>query len=320
MEDNIWYDIFLENLIEKCPKKAQLIEEIQRLLCIEREAVYRRFRKEVFFPINEIVKIALEWNISLDEIVGIHSGLVPFQMQPINYLSPTNKEMINLQKRARALEHLIDGNDSEYMEVCNKPPRPIYLRFLTLYRFEIFKWNYLYNIDGDKKMLSEIIIPEKISKEFDIYLKNVKRISHSSFILDPMIFEYLVQNIKYFYSILLITEEEKESLKEQLFLLLDYFDEITIKGCYPETKKKVSLYVSQLNINGNYSYYYLEKLKLCRIHAFGKFDVCSFKPEMVANFRRWMNYNKRASIQISETNEKSRIEFFRKQKEIIESL
>jgi hypothetical protein len=96
--------------------------------------------------------------------------------------------------------------------------------------------------------------------------------------------------------------------------------EIANKGHYPNTQNKVSLYISHLNINTNYSYYYADKMKLCRVHAFGKFDILSYDLDMVNNFRNWMNLKKRSAIQISEANERSRIEYYTKQQEIINSL
>jgi hypothetical protein len=320
MEDSTWYDIFIDNLQEKCSKKAQLVDEIQEILCIEKDAAQRRLRKEVFFPIHEVVKIASEWDISLDEIIGVHAGLTPFQLQPINYLNPSKKELLNLQKRARALDTVNSFTDSEYMEVANKLPRPIYIGSMILYRFEIFKWAYQYNFGGEQKPFSEIIIPKEICEEFDIYSNNIKKIAHSYFILDSMVFESMAQNIQYFHSIMLITDEEKEILREQLFFMLDYLNEIANKGCYPNTLKKVHLYISELHINTNYSYYYTDKLKLARVHAFGKFDIVSYNTEMVKNFRNWMNLKKRTAIPISETNEKNRIEFFIKQREIVEQM
>jgi hypothetical protein len=320
MEDNIWYDIFLENLYDKCSKKTQLVDEIQELLNIEKEAIYRRLRKEVPFPAHELVKIAVAWNISLDEIVDIHSGLVPFQLQPINYLNPSKKEFINLQKRARALDEVKYFKESEYMEVSNKLPRPLYIGSLLLYRFEIFKWVYQYNIDAEQKPFAEVIIPLDVCNEFEIYSKNIKYIANSYFVLDPMVFNFMVQNIQYFHSILLVTDEEKKAMKEQLFSMLDYLNEIADHGCYPDSLKKVNIYISQLSINTNYSYYYTDKIKSARIHAFGKFDIVSFDNEMVKNFRYWLNLKKRTSIQISETNERNRIEYFKKQRDIVEEL
>ena len=320
MEEQNWYDYFLENLYDLFPKKAQLTQELMDLLCLEREAVYRRLRKDVILHAHEIVKIVTTWSISLDEIIGINSGKVPFQMQALNYLNPTKKEFSNLQKRVKALDIVKADPQSEYMEVCNRFPRPLSIGFLTVYRFGIFNWAYQYNLDEISKQFSKIIIPDKIYQEFLTYKKSVVAIKNSHFIIDPNMFEYCVHSIKYFHSILLVSDEEKEFLRKELHALLDYMLEIADRGYYPETHNKVNLYLSKISIDSNYSYIYSEKLKACRIHAFGQYDISSNNLDMITNFKTWMNMKKRSSIQISETNEKHRIEFFAKQRTVVDSL
>ena len=320
MEEQNWYDYFLENLYDLFPKKAQLTQELMDLLCLEREAVYRRLRKDVIFHAHEIVKIVTTWNISLDEIIGINSGKVPFQMQALHYLNPSKKEYANLQKRVKAVDLIKGDPTSEYMEVCNRFPRPLSIGFLNVYRFGIFNWSYQYNIDEITRQFSKIIIPDKIYQEFINYKKSIVCVKNSHFIIDPHLFEYCVHSIKYFHSILLITNEERELLKEELHAFLNYLQEIATRGCYPETQNKVNLYLSKISIDSNYSYIYSERLKACRIHAFGLHDISSSNSEMITNFRTWMNLKKRSSIQISETNEKQRIEFFAAQRAIVDSL
>jgi len=321
MEVSNWYNNFMENLYEIFPKRAQLTQELMDLLCLEREAVYRRLRRDVVFHTDEIVKIASTWNLSLDEIVGIDSRAVSFQMQPLNYLNPSKIDFFNLQKRVRLLDHLLSSPHSEYMEVCNNFPKPIGIGFPTICRFKIFDWAYqYYQNETIDKQFSKIIIPEKVNIEFEHYKKNIKCVKNSHFILDERIFEYLLQNIRYFHSIMLVSNEDIELLKNELFDLLDYMEEIANRGCYPETHNKVNLYISKMCIDTNYSYSYTEKLKTCRILAFGTDDIFSSDPELVENFKVWMNLKKRSSIQISEANERSRIKFFAKQRELVNDL
>jgi len=320
MEINMWYETFLGALHEKYPKNTQLTSELMNLLYLEREATYRRLKKDVSFTANEIAKVATTWNISLDEIIGINSGQIRFQMFPLNYLNPSPKDFENLQKIVSMLNHLLTDRDSQYVEISNILPKPFLLRFPTLLRFKIFNWAYHYHTNELQKLFSQIIIPDHVCAEFERYKSNIVHVKNSSFILDEMIFEYLVQNINYFHSILVVTDEEKERIKEELHALLDYMAEIANKGCYPETYNKVNLYISQIAIDTSYSYFDTDTLKTCSIHAFGKFDISSYDLNMVASFQDWMNAKKRSSIQISEVNEKKRIEFFGRQREVVEGL
>ena len=66
-----WYDKFLETLNLRFPKKSQLVEKLMELLNIERGATYRRLSKKIPFTFFEIVRIAFEWNISLDHVFDI---------------------------------------------------------------------------------------------------------------------------------------------------------------------------------------------------------------------------------------------------------
>jgi len=320
METTTWYEVFLELLHEKYPKNAQLTHEVMDLLYLEREAAYRRLRKEVPFTANEIAKMATAWNISLDKIIGVNSGNVSFQMHPFNYLNPSPKDFDSLKKVNRMFDHLRTASNSEYMEVSNLFPRPLTPGFPALLRFKIFNWAYYYNGNESQKQFSKTIMPEQVCAAFERYKNNIVHVKNSNFILDEMIFEYFVQNVNYFHSILLITDEEKETIKEELYALLDYMIEIANKGYYPETQNKVNIYTSQITINTNYSYFYTDKLKTCRIHAFGKFDISSYDSNMVTNFREWMNLKKKSSILISEVNEKKRVEFFSQQRKVVDSL
>jgi len=91
-EEKNWYDNFIELLYKRHPKKQDLVQELMDLLYIEREAVYRRLRKDVVFTANELAKIAIDWNISLDDIICINTDTVSFQMRKLNYINPSKQE------------------------------------------------------------------------------------------------------------------------------------------------------------------------------------------------------------------------------------
>jgi hypothetical protein len=118
----------------------------------------------------------------------------------------------------------------------------------------------------------------------------------------------------------MITDEEKKLIKIDLYNLLNYLSEVATNGCYPETQNKVNIYLSQLNINTNYSYVYTGKEKICFIHVFDKSEIHTFNPDIASNFKMWMQLKKRTSVQISEVDERSRIVFFAKQRKLLDSL
>ena len=314
---NDWYDCFIEALYKKYPKKSQLTEALMDLLSIERESVYRRLRKEIIFPVHELVKIASAWNISLDEVVGIDPNHVSFKVQLSNYIDPPAAQVKYIQK----IIQICNYPNMKYMEVSNKLPRSLTSGFSYLRRYQLLKWMYQFVKDEERILpFSKVFFPAKISGLVSDYYEAVKNVSNTTYVWDHMLFDFLVRDIRYFHSIYLITDEEKELIKKDLHDFLDYMSEVATKGCWPETYNEVNLHVSYINIDTNYNYYYSDEYKVCRVHAFAKSEIYSNDPVMVEDFVDWMQLKKRASIQISKTDERSRITFFMKWRESIDTL
>jgi hypothetical protein len=290
------------------------------LLNIEREATYRRLRKGALFSILEIAKISFAWNISLDSLFKVSSSAkVPFLMQPVNYITPSKQELEFLKQVIQSIICLKDYPETEFMDICNKLPRLLLAGFGRLNQFYLFKW--LYQFGNEKNAcFSQTVISDEMRQLTAEYYRAIKTAPHTSFIFDRMLFEDIVSEIRYFSSIQLITSDEKELIREDLYCLIDYLSEIATNGCYPETQNKVDLYISQLSVDANYSYSYSNGQNTCFIHVFDKYEIYTFDNEMAANIITWMQLKKRTSIHISGMDEKSRMEFFTKQRKIIDSL
>jgi hypothetical protein len=320
MKPTMWYDAFMEIVNKKYPKNTQLINALIEILSLEREAIYRRLRREVNFTAHEIVTIASAWNISLDEITGINLGRIAFQMKIMNYLDPSDEDANFLRYIIQSIENLKHYPSTEFMDICNKLPRQLVAGYDNLNKFYLFKWVYQYSNAKEAIPFSQINVSEEKLKITNEYYNAIKQVPNSNFIFDCKIFEYLINDIRYFHSIYLITEEEKRQIKKDLLAMIDYLLDVANKGYYPETKNKVNLFISQLKVDTGYSYTFTPEVNICYVHVFEKFEIYSFHSEMVKNFISWMQLKKRTSIQISEVDEKNRIEFFTTQKRLIKSL
>ena len=316
-EKNNWFDNFINELYVKFPKKQQLVLALMDLLHIEREAVYRRLRKDVIFTAHEIVKIATAWSISLDEVISVNSEFVTFQMRKVNLINPSEGDSLFLRMVIQGIHRISEFPNTELMDICNKLPRQFLAGYPYLNQFYLFKRLYQYRVEGDVVPFSQVIISEDkalITKE---YYEAIKKVPNSNFIFDRMLFEYLVSDILYFHSIRMISNEDKENIKKDLINLLDYMFEVANKGYYPETHRKVNFYISQLQMDTNYNYIYSNEIILCFIHIFEKFEIYTYNIDMAASFREWMLLKKRSSIQISEVDVKSRIEYFERQYDLV---
>jgi len=307
-------------VINKYPVRKQLVQILMELLSLEREAVYRRLRGEVPFTIQEVVTLVSAWNISLDEIMGVNVGAISFQMKAMNYLDPSEEEIEYLRQLVQSTNNLKYFPSTEFMYICNELPRALLVGYDELNKFHLFKWAYQHGDMKENISFSNLYISEEKLNITKKYYQAIKQVPNTNFIFDSKIFNYLIKDIRYFCSIYLITEEEKELIKKDMLELLDYLQEVANKGCYPETQNKVNLYISQLKIPTGYSYSFTPEVNTCYIHVFNKFEIYSYHSDMVANFMSWMQIKKRTSIQISEVDVKNRIEFFMTQRQLVESL
>ena len=314
---NDWYDSFLEALYKKYPKKSQLTEALMDLLFIEKESVYRRLRKDIMFSVHELAKIAAAWHISLDEIIGVNSYQIPFKVQLSNYLNPPEKQV----KYIHNIIKICNSPGMKYMEVSNKLPRSLTSGFPYIARYQLLKWMNQFVKEDDRLLpYSKVFFPIKIAGLVTEYHKAVKNVASTTYIWDSKVFDFLIYNVRYFHSIYLITDEEKELIKNDLYDFLNYMSEVATRGCWLETGNKVNLYISSVSIDTNYNYYASDEFKLCRIHAFAKSEISTNSPEITEDFINWLELEKRSAVLISGANEKSRIEFFVKQHELIDTL
>jgi hypothetical protein len=290
------------------------------LLSIEREAAYRRLRKDVMFPVEELIKIASVWNISLDEMAGIGSHQIPFKTRLLHYLEPSEEDLRHTKRVVANLNKFKNVPDMEYMEISNKLPRALSAGFPYIGRYQLLRW--MYQFANKDKILpySRIFFQPKMGKLSSEYYMAMKNVPTTTFIWDYMLFEFLVHNILYFHSIYLITDEEKTLIKNEMYALLDYLSDVANNGCWPESGNTVNLYISYINVETNYSYYYSSKYKACRVHAFGKSEIFTADQVLIEDFRSWMQLMTRSSFQISKADERSRIEFFIKQRKLVDTL
>lgn len=71
----------ISTMRERIPQDMNLANTLADILCMGKEAVYRRLRGEVSFTIDEVALLSQKLGISIDQIVGSHvSNKVTFDL------------------------------------------------------------------------------------------------------------------------------------------------------------------------------------------------------------------------------------------------
>ena len=309
----------IEAMKEKLPLKGQLADMLMDTLYIGKEAVYRRLRGEVPFTLQESALVSRKLGISLDQIVGISfKSNAMFNINIVDYDDPFESYYEILDKYVTLVNSMQDDPNSAMGTSSNIIPQTLYMKHELLAKFRLFKWMYQ-NKNIDCKSFEELEMPAKLVNIQKDYVGMTRHIHSIDYIWDSMIFQHLINDIQYFSSIHLISDETKEEIRKELFLLADELEELAISGKTKEGNQ-VRIYVSHINFEATYSYVETNNLRLSLIRVYSINSLTTMDNEIFHSLKEWIQSLKKFSTLISEIGEMQRIQFFKQQREIIDTL
>jgi hypothetical protein len=307
--------------IFKClDSKHLLVERVSEILGISDDAAYRRIRGQTELTFTEIEKLCVAFGVSLDGFFKIKS---PYRMEPYYYY---NQDYFNMQDMdfnmssdyIKTIQLAAKNTYSEFGFVTNN----IILHSRTLYpeifRFFVFKWMYQ---RGRSKMLpfSQIIIPDKLKELHNEYNNQVTKIKYTFIIYQELFLQGVVQDIEYFRDTRLLTPADVAILKDNFGMMLSHLEQLVVDGAF-ENGNKIDIYVSGLNIDTSYSYLYSEALTVSMIDAFTVGALSSTDANVCCEMRKWMQSFKLTATLLSGCSERTRFQFFEKQRSFLNML
>jgi hypothetical protein len=306
---------------ERMPETENLASFITQILDIGKEAVYRRLRREVPFTISEAFLLSKRLGFSLDHLLTTDDPpqSILVNVNCINYCDPVETYYRMVQS---SLEDFLAVNKDpalEWYTASNIVPQPFYMDHAYLSKFLLYKWMYQNEKIDYIKYFSELEIPEKVKLIQKEYEKATKAVAYTYFILDQMMFLSLINDIKYFYDINLITQEEKEHLKAEFVAMIDSLEELATKGRH-ENGKEIFIYISNINFEASYSYLNASNFKICFIRVFSINYLSTTDVNMYESQKEWVQSLKKYATLITVSGEMQRIQFFDKQRAYINKL
>lgn len=315
------HHIFLEEIARRIPQKTERVNVLADILFSEKETILRKLEGDTSFTFNEAMTISRLLNISLD---ALEIGRMPkpeslFKLNLIEYINPAKTDFALLNDIISILKRLKNIPEAKGGEITNILPQPLYVAHEHIFKFYLFKWKYRTKKSTIPVPYKEIVIGQKLQKSQKENVKWAKTLN-TDYILDNLTFLYLVNDIKYYYHIGLITEKEVELIKEDLFKILDQINDWTEFGIFKETGKKINIYISNVNIDASYVYidapdYQLTIAKAFLLNGFASAEKITFE-----ELKLWIQSIKLQSVLISGCNEKERIKYLEDQHAIIEGL
>ena len=312
----------LLNAIEKkIPDKSALVETLMETLYLEKGAVYRRLRGEVPFTFFEIVQVAEKLDISLNSLIYAESVRKNrFELAFIEYTAMNETEYKRWEDLLLYVGLAKNDPHSELADSSNILPICVYTGFDALAKYHLFKYQYLLHGTKDRITYSDLVVPERLHKIFRSYFEESKHFANTTFILDYMIFRYLVTDLRFFSDIRLMTSDDIQRIKNDLFAFLDYIEEIAANGCYKETENHVSIYISDVSIDSTYICTKINNIYVSVVRTFILNSVESFDESSYRKIQAWIQSQKKSATLITQSGTAYRAEFLEKQRKIISEL
>ncbi len=312
-------DKLISAIREKLPPGANIANRLMDMLCIGREAVYRRLRGEVPFTLSEAALICHKMNISLDSIAGGDTG---FAVVDVHFVK--NQESLSAYRDTLGYflhSYTKLGNDpaAQLHAACNSLPFMIYLGFDNLSKFILFKWLYQRGALAPGVTYGDFELPTDLLKLHRQYVAAARNINHGSCLFDYQIFEYLIGDLRYFSNIGLLSRDNIEALKGDFRAMLDELEGIAVKGRF-SNGREFHLYVSSVNFDSTYCIVSGESSRLAFLKICGANMVSSTEMKLFEQLRVWIESLRKFSTLISQSGEMQRVMFFNRQRSLVENL
>jgi len=317
-------DVLNQNLLkaikQNFPKEVNLVSELMDTLSISREAVYRRLRGDMPFTLHEAAQIATKYNISLNDIANITLPENPtYELKPQRFYDLRDIDYKMLYEYRETLAFASKDTGSTQVFAANVFPQFPTNRYYLLAKYDAFRWVYQNQNISRVKPFHEIEFPEKLHELHKSIVDETMNIRDTTYIWSDRIFESVVKEIKYFSKIGLIRDEDVVKIKEELHVYIDFLERIVTRGRF-DTGNKVQMYIMDLSSDAGYSYLETKNLHLSMIGTFAFNYVVSLKENALDIMKTRISSLLRISTLISESGQTARIDFFKNQRDIVETL
>lgn len=295
---------------------ANLLMEV---LSLGKEAVYRRLRGEVPFTLAEAAILSREIGVSLDELTDTRgSNYVLFSLNIAESNDPAEGFYKFVENYNTLCERLAAEPDSGLVSATNMIPQPYYLKYPVLSKFFIFKWLYHYE-SLSAAHFSDFNLSVPLLEKSEQLVAASQSINNTVYIWDHMIFHYLVNDIRYFFRLQLISQADLEELRHDLMAIIDELEHVAATGRFL-TGKEVQIYISDINFEATYSYLFSSKEIVSMIRIYTVNAIASKDKDMFEEVRNWIQSLKKFSTLISQSGEMQRVLFFNRQRDLVNGL
>ncbi|WP_417942746.1 hypothetical protein [Flavobacterium sp. RS13.1] len=279
---------FLKAIRSKVSKSESLIDEIAAILEISYDASHRRISQKSKFSIDETIKLANHFNISLDSLFSKKEKVIVEKTIEIT----TMKDMLEYFKSsAEQIEILTKNTGTTLFYSAKDIPLFYFMEGTILSKFKAFVWlNLLSN--SQKKVSFENFVVEESFSEFMQKLKKAYETTYVNEIWNDTTINSSLQQILYFHEAGLLNLNSANALCKDLKRIINliqekcnnptnnftiYYNELILlnNNMLIETEEKLTMFVPYTLLG----YFITDNEESCKnVHQFFKQQIINSKP------------------------------------------
>ncbi|SFD28672.1 helix-turn-helix domain-containing protein [Flavobacterium phragmitis] len=279
---------FLKAIKQKIPQSISLIDEVAGVLEISYDASYRRISGKSKFSIDETVKLASHFNISLDNLFSNNEKVIVEKTIEIENL----KDMLQYFKSsAENIEVLTKNKKTKLFYSAKDIPLFYFMDGTILSKFKAFVWLNLLNSNQKKVAFENFVIEESFTE----YMQKLKKIYENTIVNEvwnDTTINSSLQQILYFYEAGLLSLKSANALCADLKRIIDliqekcnnpennfsvYYNELILlnNNMLIETDEKLTMFVPYTLLG----YFITNNEESCKnVHQFFKQQITNSKP------------------------------------------
>lgn len=282
-----YQESFLKAIRSKVSKSASLIDEVASILEISYDASHRRISEKSKFSIDETIKLADHFNISLDNLFSKKEKVIVEKTIEIETL----KDMLQYFKASSEQIELLTKNPKTTLFYSAKDiPLFYFMDGTILSKFKAFVWLNLLNTDQKKASFENFVIEDPFT-EYMQKLKNVYDNAIVNEVWNDTTINSSLQQILYFYEAGLLNLKNANALCKDLKRIINsiqekgnkpnsnftiYYNELILlnNNMLIETEEKLTMFVPYTLLG----YFITDNVDSCKnVHQFFKQQIINSK-------------------------------------------
>ena len=315
------HEEFLRVLHSKLPTK-DIVNTVAEILKLEKDAAYRRLNGRVNFSVREVGIICDKLNISLDLLMGTkQENIYAFHLN-ITSEDPIQNFYESLLNINQSMDYLEDDPSVYLYRAHRTLPYEFVYNYESLSRVYTYILYYQLNQEGITpkliKSFAELQIPKKLVHAQRQSTINIQG-HNSSLVLDKRIFIDYIEIVKHFYFLGLITQTDIDKIRDELMLLIDDMEKCAATGLSLRGKK-MDIYLSHISFDCSYSFLESSNFNASSSGVFYSNYLTSQNVKINKMQKSWIKSLMRFSSLISVSDDLKRNDFFRTQREYVETI